>query len=231
MLRKMLMILVIPLVTYAFSSITAVEAAAIPQGGWKIYNLKYEQHDSTFYNTSWLERYDFAYTMGRILEQSGAKAGGMSFPDVPKNHWASKYVDLVASYGLISGVNVVMNNHGATGNGLFGGEYAVSRMDTVRAVAKLMKIYGKGQITQAPKFDDVPPDHPDYEAVSLVCGNGIFGESIEGTKFNGRKPVDKTIFIFTIENLIKELQNSKEDKKYFTVTYVPLEVFFGGRPV
>lgn len=121
-----------------------------------------------------LDRYHLAYMVGRILEMTGAKAGGMVFKDVPEDHWAERAIDIAVSNGVFS----------CYADGSFQGDRPVTNMDMARAMAGVLKFYDKAQAVETLSINDVPMDSQDYEAVNIVCSKGIM--SLKDGSFKGK---------------------------------------------
>lgn len=97
-----------------------------------------------------------------------------TFEDVI-NHWSQKYVEVMASRGIIKGFP----------NNLFGYQYEITRADYVTLLVRMLGIYD----TVESNFDDVKPEDYFYHTVGLARKAGIVKNNEK--LFRPREPVTR----------------------------------------
>ncbi len=195
MLKKIFIAVVLFMILGLFGQGMAAEANASQQSQWRFDMLTVE--DITYNGDDPfkpMDRYHLAYMVGRTLENTGAKAGGVTFKDVPEGHWAERAVDIAVTNEAVPYFD----------DGTFRGQFMVTNMDMARALARLLKIYGKDQVIEKLSINDVPMASQDYEAVNIVCSKGIM--SLENGNFNGKAFIGGFESRAMILNFINELK-------------------------
>ena len=108
-----------------------------------------------------------------------------TFDDVI-DHWSRKYVDVMASRGIIKGLP----------NNLFGYQYDITRADYVTLLVRMLGI----TTTVETNFDDVTPDDYFYHTVGIAKKTGIV--KADGNLFRPRAPITREeMMMFTASAL------------------------------
>jgi len=108
-----------------------------------------------------------------------------TFDDV-RNHWSRKYVDVMASRGIIKGLP----------NNLFGYQYDITRADYVTLLVRMLGISAAVETN----FDDVKADDYFYHTVGIAKMTGIV--KADGNLFRPRDPITREeMMVFTASAL------------------------------
>lgn len=98
----------------------------------------------------------------------------ITFDDI-KNHWSRRYVDVMASRGIIKGMP----------GKIYGHAQSITRADYVTLLVRMLGLTD----TVETNFEDVRPDAYFYQTVGIAKKMGIVGDS--GKKFNPREPITR----------------------------------------
>lgn len=153
----------VPADHWAIGEIEAVRAAAVVSG--------YEDHR---YHPEWaVTRDQMAVYLARAMAGGDARVPTApmeaSFPDVPTDHWAFRYVESAKERCVVTGYP----------DGTYQPTIAVDRGQMAVFVARAMVIpseasdLGGYQPPSAPSFDDVPVDFWAYKHVEYIKSRGI----------------------------------------------------------
>lgn len=120
-----------------------------------------------------------------------------TFDDI-KDHWSRKYVDVMASRGIIKGLP----------NNLFGYQYDITRADYVTLLVRMLGI----SATVETNFDDVKTDDYFYHTVGIAKKTGI--AKADGNLFRPREPVTREEAMVFTASALKHVLSETGQRNY-----------------
>lgn len=120
-----------------------------------------------------------------------------TFDDI-KDHWSRKYVDIMASRGIIKGLP----------NNLFGYQYDITRADYVTLLIRMLGI----STTVETNFDDVTTDDYFYHTVGMAKKTGIV--KANGNLFRPRDPITREEMMMFTASALKYAKPETGQGKY-----------------
>ena len=161
----------VPLGHWAYQSVTALAAKGIING----------YGNGTFRGDRTITRYEAATMIAKFMKpRSNNIDDGLSFSDVPKNHWAFESVKSASGIGIIKGYD----------DKTFRGDKYITRYEMAQMLSNVVKLSLGEYNGNGEPFPDMQKNHWARNAVVVLAAKGIIEGYTDGT-FRGDRNITR----------------------------------------